>query len=95
MWRWGPFLLSASLHHHSQRPLIIITAPLVHRTTNDAMNPPPQSKMSKVDAIMSQREALVREVQRVQSCMAGQEDRMRSALDTMQVGGRALCGGLL
>ena len=45
-----------------------------------------QYKMDKVDAILAQREALVREVKMVQACMTDQEERMRRALDTMQVG---------
>lgn len=41
--------------------------------------------MAKVDSIMAQREALVREVQRVQAGMAAQEERMKAALDSMEV----------
>lgn len=41
--------------------------------------------MSKVDAIMAQRAALVREVKLVQGAMEAQEKRMREALDGMQV----------
>ncbi|KAI8476497.1 MAG: hypothetical protein J3K34DRAFT_401538 [Monoraphidium minutum] len=47
-----------------------------------------QSKMNKVDAIMAQREALVKEVQRVQAGMAAQEERMRSALEVMERTGK-------
>jgi hypothetical protein len=47
-----------------------------------------EGKMAKVETIMGQREALVREVKHVQLCMARQEQRMRSALDTMQRTGK-------
>ncbi|GBF92064.1 hypothetical protein Rsub_04411 [Raphidocelis subcapitata] len=47
-----------------------------------------EGKMAKVETIMGQREALVREVKHVQLCMARQEQRMRSALETMQRTGK-------
>ena len=46
--------------------------------------------MAKVDAILAQREALVKEVQRVQAGMAAQEERMRAALEEMQASGRGM-----
>jgi hypothetical protein len=40
--------------------------------------------MAKVDAAAAQRDALVREVQRVQVAMSAQEERIRTALAAMQ-----------
>ncbi|KIY98696.1 hypothetical protein MNEG_9264, partial [Monoraphidium neglectum] len=62
-------------------------ADAAERAKRDRLAAKLQGKMAKVDAIMAQRTALVKEVQRVQAGMAAQEERMKAALQTMAVWG--------